>query len=195
MAAFLVLVAVAVGLGWLVWRTVRRAREARRAAEEREAVFLASLATPRPVPREDKTVPTLLAPRIDVLPPAADAGLARAGRPYLSRAEGLIFRALKEAFPVLNVFPRASLRRVLGGEALAKDLRVDFVVCGADLTTRAVVDLARAEEARAVADFKAERLTRAGVGYLRVDGQQPPSADELRLALQAWCGEGSEGRS
>lgn len=188
MQASLLIGTVLVVLAGLAWRWIRRYQERRQAAEAREAAFLASLAAVR----EGDAV----GPRA-ARPAAASGGRPLEGaasgpgpqpRAYLKSSEAQVYRALQGALPEVSIFPRGSLRRVLGPDGLAKDIRVDFVLCDRDLVTRGVVDLENPQEARALVEFKAERLTQARIAYVRWDLGHPLSRELLRAQIlePAW---------
>jgi hypothetical protein len=178
MLTTLVAIALAGFIAWTLLRARRRLREASSEAAAREAAFLQDLASagvarPAEPTRADPPAGPVAVPEPAPGPapkPGRGGGLA-----YLSAEGGRAFRLLRTALPDHEVFPRASLRRILGPLAPGKDLRVDFVVCSADFRPVAVVDLVGAEDLPPVVALKSERLAAAGVAYARWDGQALPS--------------------
>lgn len=181
MVTTLVAIALAGFIAWALLRARRRMRQASAEAAAREAAFLQDLAAAgvrRPV--EPARSGPAARPAAPVAAPEHSPGPAPqpgrgGGLAYLSAEGGRTFRLLRTALPEHEVFPRASLRRILGPLAPGKDLGVDFVVCSADFRPVAVVDLVSAEDLPPVVALKSERLAAAGVAYARWDGQALPS--------------------
>jgi len=186
MVSFLLAVGLIGFVGWLILRARGRLRRATDEARAREAAFLQDLAAaqagvrPPPVPTGPASPPPTSGP-----PLAAPAGTSTAagGATYLAAEAARTFRLLKAALPDHEVFPRASLRRILGPHAPGKDLEVDFVVCSADFHPVAVVDLVGPDDLPPVVALKSERLAAAGVAYFRWDGQALPSATRVAEIL------------
>lgn len=172
-------------IAWMIFRARRRLRQATQEAAEREAAFLQDLAVARArspgdeVPAGQPLRPAALVPAPDIpRGPVPNRGRG-GGLAYLSAESGRTFRLLRAALPDHEVFPRASLRRILGPHAPGKDLKVDFVVCSADFHPVAVVDLVGPEDLPPVIALKAERLAAAGVTYVRWEGQALPGAAQV----------------
>jgi hypothetical protein len=118
----------------------------------------------------------------DVVPPVAPlvetVAVPESARPaYLDAVRATAYQRLKAALPAYEIFPRASLRRAAGLEAIEKDALLDFVVCTRALIPVAAVDLARGERSSPGDAFKRETLEAAGVRYARWPHDAlPPSA-------------------
>lgn len=161
---------------WLTLLVRRRRRDHLEAEQARAMAFLmenggagaAADAAPVPVVASPAAAPGGDAAGPARTPLAATAG-AGAGsgasrRPYLDGAPLAAFLRLKAALPGHEIFPRGSLRRAAGLDAIDKDVLLDFVICTAALEPVAVVDLARGP--KSVADpVKRDTLQRAGVRY------------------------------
>lgn len=173
----------------IVWLGVllrRRRREHRESEQAREMAFLLAhgelpggqavrgdAATPRAMDGERSH---------DVVPPVAPlvetVAVPESARPaYLDAVRATAYQRLKAALPAYEIFPRASLRRAAGLEAIEKDALLDFVVCTRALIPVAAVDLARGERSSPGDEFKRETLEAAGVRYARWPHDAlPPSA-------------------
>lgn len=174
-------------VAWMILRARRRLRQATQEAAEREAAFLQDLAAAG-VQRPGGPLPAGLpvrpaapgpGPGPDIPPAPAPNRSLGGGLAYLSAESGRTFRLLKTALPDHEIFPRASLRRILGPHAPGKDLKVDFVVCSADFHPLAVVDLMGPEDLPPVIALKTERLAAAGVTYVRWEGQALPEVAQV----------------
>lgn len=201
-------------IGWRLWRLYDKRRTAREAGVAREAALLAEMAVfkgvgggvadaagrGRPVSPASGQPAGAQAPRPAVQRPEVQRPeLAPAGVPegraqerlqaatgaYLSRRQTLVYRLLRLAWAEGEVFPRASLRGVLGPDAVGKDLRLDFVLCDQALRVVAAVDVVRDGDLSAVEQLKREKLGAAKIVYLRLDAAALPGADELRRSLGA----------
>lgn len=183
MVSVLLVVSVIAVVVWLLLRARSKLHQASEDARARELAFMENLG--RQQERAPQGAPAALAPAALVpLPASASAvGAAPAGT-YLSEPSARAFRLLKSALPGHEIFPRGSLRRVLGPLAPGKDLKVDFVLCSADLRPVAVVDLAAPDDLAPVIALKAERLAAAGVAYARWDADALPSANEVARMLR-----------
>lgn len=183
MVSFLVVAGVVGVVGWLVLRARGKFRRAAEEARAREAEFLQHLAVLGNPPAEEPPSVKPAVASVDGAQPVASR-VTTAGRVgYLSMEHGRAYRLLRVALPDHDVFPRASLRRILGPLAPGKDLRVDFVICAGEFRPVAVVDLIGAEDLPPVVALKSERLAAAGVGYARWDGQSLPSPEEVATSL------------
>lgn len=183
------MVSVLLGVGvvavviWLLLRARNKLRQASEQARARELAFMEGLG--RQQERVPPAAPAALAPAPLALSPAsASAAAAAPSGAYLSEPSARAFRLLKSALPGHEIFPRGSLRRVLGPLAPGKDLEVDFVLCSADLRPVAVVDLVAPDDLAPVIVLKAERLAAAGVAYARWNADALPSADEVVQVLR-----------
>jgi len=172
MDSLLMVAGLACVIGWLVLRVRKKLRRAGDEARDREAAFIENVGlAPETASRAVSPVPRLTVPQ----PAKRDSGVTSTPvGAYLSAPSAVAFRLLKTALPGHEIFPRASLRRILGPLAPAKDLTVDFVVCAADFRPVAVVDLVAPDDLPPVVALKAERLAAAGLAYARWDGQALP---------------------
>ncbi|MCZ4306512.1 DUF2726 domain-containing protein [Zoogloeaceae bacterium G21618-S1] len=98
---------------------------------------------------------------------------------YLDAVRATAYRRLRAALPAHEVFPRASLRRAAGLEAIEKDALLDFVVCTSALVPVAAVDLVRGERALSADAVKRETLERAGVRYARWQHDALPDSETI----------------
>lgn len=188
--SFLLLVGLLGFIGWLVFRARGRLRRAEDEARAREAAFLQDLAQARSEVPARPAAGRAAAPGGAAVPASPEpvtgggAGVSGPGGvAYLSAESARTFRLLRTALPDHEIFPRASLRRILGPLAPGKDLKVDFVVCSAEFHPVAVVDLAGPEDMPPVVALKSERLAAAGVTYARWDGQALPAVGSVAESL------------
>ncbi len=180
----IMMVVVVLGVGfWLALRARNSLKRQQEDAAEREKAFLATLASAPSEPSPIGGSGEGLARGPAVRQTALASPIPQQGVSYLSTEAGLVFRMLKSACPADEVFPRGSLRRILGPAALGKDIRVDFVVCTPDFKPKAVVDIARPDDLPAVIALKKERLAAAGVSYGRWDPAALPGVEELGAFL------------
>jgi hypothetical protein len=182
MMSFLLMVGVIGFVGWLLWRARNKLRRTEEEARARETAFVQNLGLSSERASQAAPVALVAAPMAPVAVAAASAGATPAGA-YLSAQNARAFRLLKTALPQHEIFPRGSLRRILGPLAPGKDLKVDFVVCSAEFRPVAVVDLVAPDDLPPVVALKTERLAAAGVAYARWDGQDLPSAASVAETL------------
>jgi very-short-patch-repair endonuclease len=118
-------------------------------------------------------------------------------RRLLTEPEQVLFRRLQAAFPELTVFAQVAVsqlvevQRVTGRQAAfnrISQLVADFVLCGADLHTIAVIELDdRSHESprRAAADArKSAALAAAGIPLVRFNVRSMPNVDEIKSAVR-----------
>lgn len=188
MVQILIFMVILGALGWLGWRSWANVRRAREAAKAREEAFLRALASgqsgepklPFELPGDRPSLTPLQgAPAPINRGDSAGGGLA----PYLVGAHAKAFGRLKATLPNHEIFPRASLRMVLGPHAVGKDLGLDFVICSPSLRPVAVVDLVTGEDLPPVVALKTERLAAAGLRYIRWDAEALPSVEEAAEGL------------
>jgi hypothetical protein len=184
MMSFLLTAGILALFGWLILRVRSKLRQAREAALAREAAFLGDLggAQARVSPAASTARRTTEGAGLPRGTAGAAAGV-RLAAAYLSPAAGGALRHLRAALPEHEIFPRASLQRILGPLAPGKDLEVDFLVCDLSFRPVAVVDLMGPEDLPPVVALKAERLAAAGVAYARWDGGALPEAAAVAAAL------------
>jgi hypothetical protein len=182
--------------GWLLLRAFRRHAAAKAEAQAREAAFVQALTagvggsgTGKPPSAGQPRAPVAPGNTRQALKPAPQPPAAPPPAPadgpvaYLDADGRAVFSALRAALPKHEVFPCASLQRVVGTQALGKDLPLDFVVCDAALAVLAAVDLERADDLPPVVGLKTERLRAAGVRYVRLPAQAMPAAERLRSVV------------
>ncbi|MFV0662883.1 hypothetical protein [Denitromonas sp.] len=169
---------------WLTLLVRRRRRDHLEAEQARAMAFLmenggagaAAGAADTPMDASRAVVAGQAAPPLTT---AANPGAPR--RPYLDGVPLAAFLRLKAALPGHEIFPRGSLRRASGLDAIDKDMLLDFVICTAALEPVAVVDLARGPKS-AVDPVKRDTLLRAGVRYACWRREDLPEA----AAITAW---------
>lgn len=148
------------------------------------AAAAAVAAAPRIALRDVSASPQRAASTVDEPVPAPAVALAeRSAPPYLSARQLRVHALLRELVPACAVFPRSYLHWLVGASAGDKPQRLDFVCCDRRGSPRLVVDLARADDERAVWEFKRERLAAVGVLYLRWDVASLPSREALAAQL------------
>lgn len=189
MIQVLIVAVLLAAAGWLAWRIRTNLRRVREEARAREAAFLQELAdarragvqrpplaTGKPLPPESPPTGSG-ASSPPALPPS------KGPLPYLAGHQAKAFALLKAGVPGHEIFPRASLRSLLGAHALGKDLTLDFVICTPALRPIAVVDLITQEDMAPVVALKSERLAAAGLRYVRWEAAALPPVDRVAELL------------
>jgi hypothetical protein len=115
--------------------------------------------------------------------PAASAAGVKARAAFLAGPTKLAFLVLKAGLPDHHVFAHTRMGDLLDAltvPALA-NLRVDLVVCTKELSIVAAVDLPNGAPTDALIDGeKAQRLSTAGIRYLRLEPGKFPKPAEVR---------------
>lgn len=192
--------------------TTRPQRKAKQGPNELEAVIAAyhrertqealpaasKLALVRPQAEEERALPAPL----DVAAPAPEAPTASSSthvqlrKPFLSGPNRLLYLVLKIGLPEHLVFPNvrlADLVRVVNpattpqARAQLAQTRIDFIVCSAELTVIALLDITDGNRADDVIKRQLEtQLTAGGCRYLRVTPNAIPKPGQIRSLV---CGE------
>lgn len=176
---------------WLALLVRRRRRDHMEAEQAREMAFLMENAGPGrdavggAGPNASSAVTPLARPDEDAdgtaaRPVAVHTGRAAGAprRPYLDGVPLAAFQRLKAALPQHEIFPRGSLRRAAGLDAIDKDMLLDFVICTPALAPVAVVDLARGP-AKRIDSVKRDTLRQAGVRYACWQRDALPEAAQI----------------
>lgn len=193
---WIILLLVVLVLVGMVFLLRQRRRVQREAEDERAQAFLMAIQgvahTPPPsagaaaasIPRSTGAKTTDVPPSslgmADTHRPRPTAG---SGRGYLEHSHQVVFRWLRAGLPECEIFARGSLRRVVGGDRVQKDLMLDFVVCNDRFEVLAVVDLDRRGQSDPSAAFKRMLLEEAGVVYACWSAAQLPDQASLRQWL------------
>ncbi len=199
--AWIFFIVSVLALVWLAMLVGRRRREHRESEQAREMAFLlahgnlpgsATRTLDAPVPSTDDDVGAGEGePQAAQAKPLETMGFADHRRAYLDETRAAAYRRLKAALPSYEIFPRASLRRAAGLDAIEKDVLLDFVVCTRDLRPLAAIDLARGDRPSSANAVKRETLARAGVGYARWPHDALPDS----ASIAAWLIESTGGAS
>jgi hypothetical protein len=119
-------------------------------------------------------------------PPAMSPAGAKARAAFLAGPTKLAFLVLKAGLPDHHVFAHtrmADLLDALTVPALA-NLRVDLVVCTKELAIVAAVDLPNGAPTDALVEGeKAQRLSTAGIRYVRLEPGKFPKPAEVRALI------------
>ena len=119
-------------------------------------------------------------------PPAMSPAGAKARAAFLAGPTKLAFLVLKAGLPDHHVFAHtrmADLLDALTVPALA-NLRVDLVVCTKELAIVAAVDLPNGAPTDALVESeKAQRLSTAGIRYVRLEPGKFPKPAEVRTLI------------
>jgi hypothetical protein len=136
---------------------------------------VASTATPPPV------APAPVTPSAPA--PAASSAGAKARAAFLAGPAKLAFLVLKAGLPDHHVFAHTRMTDLIDAltvPALA-NLRIDLVVCTKELTIVAAVDLPNGAPSDALIESeKAQRLSTAGIRYVRLEPGKFPKPAEVR---------------
>jgi hypothetical protein len=113
--------------------------------------------------------------------------------------ESEFFGRLRRALPGLDVFPQVAMSSIVGVEpgtarkewvaarARISQKRIDFVICDADFSVIAVVELDdRTHDRRVERDAERDELVAAaGFATIRWDSRRKPSEAEIAAAISA----------
>ena len=182
---FLLLLAPAVAIGYVVWAYRRKADERDSASRERYAALVGiSRGTGAPTGAAPKDQPGSAAVANPAVPVAASAKIRDR---FLTQPETLLYYVLKAGLPELEVFPRVGLASVLDVTDARSPVPIprhdlDFLICDKSMRVIAVVLLDGRTSGPTAASI-GQSLGAAGVRLVRVNPAALPKREQVKALV------------